>query len=480
MSEPAAAHTPSLRIRMLRHVMLPLVLTWLAGTVATLGVASHFTEQAFDRALVDDAYSIASHVQMHEDGDVALQLTEGELTAALFDQAETVHFAVLRPDGSLLAGKRLPATPLPDAGQRFRYSDIIYQGLPVRAVTLRHDVDGQAYHVVMAHTTYVRAALVQRMLLFGALPLLLLLALLAFWLWRRIERDLQPLARLQHALADRDAQDLTPVAISPSTHEIEQVGLAVNELFGRLGRSVRSQREFLGNVAHELRTPLARIRALADYGLAHPDAAVSQAQLRQITTSAERAGRLVSQLLDLALADEAALALHMQRLPLAPLVGQAVLRHLDKADARGVDLGARGLEAGAEHPHVRADPALIEGVLDNLIDNALRYGGPTITVELAAHPESGTCTLAVVDDGPGIPEEARRELTQRWTQGHEGERQGLGAGLGLSIVARYAQLLGAQLQLDSADHGRGLRASLVLPLCDPPTPPGAGAFKPLP
>ena len=163
---PAGKAAPSLRIRMLRHVMVPLVLTWLAGTVATLSVASHFTEQAFDRALLDDAYSIASHVQAQPDGTVDLQLTPSELMAALFDQAEAVHFAVLQPDGKLLAGKALPATPLPEASQGFRYSDIVYQGLPVRAVTLRHEVQGQLHHVVMAHTTYVRAALVQRMLVF--------------------------------------------------------------------------------------------------------------------------------------------------------------------------------------------------------------------------------------------------------------------------------------------------------------------------
>lgn len=465
MTAPPAGHAaPSLRIRMLRHVMVPLVLTWLAGTVATLSVASHFTEQAFDRALLDDAYSIASHVQAQPDGTVDLQLTPSELMAALFDQAEAVHFAVLQPDGQLLAGKALPATPLPEASQGFRYSDIVYQGLPVRAVTLRHEVQGQLHHVVMAHTTYVRAALVQRMLVFGALPLLLLLALLAFWLWRGIQRDLAPLARLQDALANRDAIDLTPVVISPSTREIQQVGHAVNDLFDRLGRSVRAQREFVGNVAHELRTPLARIRALADYGQAHPHAEVSQQQLQHIATSAERAGRLVNQLLDLAIADEAELALKKERLALAPLVGQAVLRHLDKADARGVDLGARGLDDGAQDAHILADTALIEGILDNLIDNALRYGGPTLTVELTTPADTGHCVLAVVDDGPGIPDAARRDLMQRWTQGREAVQLGQGAGLGLSIVARYAQLLGSELQLESADHGRGLRASLVLPL----------------
>ena len=463
-AQPAKTPTPSLRIRMLRHAMLPLALTWLIGTVVTLGVASHFTERAFDRALLDDAYAVASHVEAQPGGEVGLMLTPNELKATLFDQVEAVHFAVLRPDGSLLAGAKLASIRPPLLAQPFRYGNLLHQGQVVRAVVLRHEVQAQAYLVVVAHTTRVRNELLQQMLLYGALPLLLLLGLFGLALWRSIQRDLAPLGQLQSALAHRDARDLTPVVISPSTHEIEQVGLAVNDLFDRLGRSVRSQREFIGNVAHELRTPLARIRALADHGQAHPDASVSQQQLQQIATSAERAGRLVNQLLDLAIADEAELALQKERVALAPLIGQAVLRHLDKADARGVDLGARGLDEGTEEAQVWATTALIEGILDNLIDNALRYGGRTVTIELTTDPVAATCVLAVVDDGPGIPESARSELTQRWTQGRQGLRLGHGAGLGLSIVARYAQLLGAELKLDSADHGRGLRASVVLPL----------------
>lgn len=454
---------PSLRIRMLQHVMLPLVATWLIGTVATLGVASHFTEKAFDRALLDDAYSIASQVGPLPDGQVGLRLTPRELKAALFDQAETVYFSVRGPGGALLAGEPLPQLPPSQDHERFRYGDLHYQGQPVRAVLLHHRVGDAVYEVLMAHTTRVRGALVQRLLVFGALPLLLLLSLLAWWLWRGIERDLAPLGRLQAALAHRDAKDLSALSLPQSTREIDQVGHALNGLFERLGRNVRAQREFAGNVAHELRTPLAGIRALADYGLAHPGMAVSRQQLQQIAASAERAGRLVNQLLDLALADEGELVLQCTRLALAPLVGQAIVRHLDKADARGVDLGARGLEsASAGDPTVWADAALVEGILDNLLDNALRYGGPTLTIELSETPGRDACELAVVDDGPGIPAAARQAMMQRWAQGHDGEQLGQGAGLGLSIVARYAQLLGTALRLDAGEGGRGLRASLTL------------------
>jgi len=141
---------------------------------------------------------------------------------------------------------------------------------------------------------------------------------------------------------------------------------------------------------------------------------------------------------------------------LAEVAEQTVLRHLARADARGVDLGARGIEDGAGAT-VQANVALIEGMLDNLIDNALRYGGRTLTVELA-----GT-VLSVVDDGPGIPPDAQRALLQRWAQGAAGLQLGQGAGLGLSIVARYAQLLGATFTLQNDAATGGLRASIAFP-----------------
>ena len=175
---------------------------------------------------------------------------------------------------------------------------------------------------------------------------------------------------------------------------------------------------------------------MADYGLAQQTPAVWREQLENIAASQARASHLVDQLLALALADESRTGLQREPLRLDELIQQAVLRHLGRADAKGVDLGAQGLD---EAVTVVANVALVEGTLDNLIDNALRYGGRTITIELVG------CTMSVVDDGPGIPPETQNDLVQRWAQGPAGQKLGQGAGLGLAIVARYARLLGAEL-----------------------------------
>lgn len=100
---PLAQGLPSLRSRLLRHVLLPLGLTWLAGAAVSISLARHFTQAAYDRSLLDDAYSVASNVRANDAG-LELMLSSREVRAVLFDQVESVYFAVRRPDGSLLAG----------------------------------------------------------------------------------------------------------------------------------------------------------------------------------------------------------------------------------------------------------------------------------------------------------------------------------------------------------------------------------------
>ena len=455
---------PSLRHRLLRHVIGPLALTWLLGVLIALGVARHFTQQAFDRALLDDAYAVATHVRHAEDGGLTLGLTAAEMGTLLFDQNEAMYFAVYHDDGRLLAGHpglRLPALPASHAPY---FTEMAYQNQSLRAVVVSRSQPA-AFKVVVGQTTRSRNSQFDQLLFFAIAPQILLLGLLALWLQRAIEGDVRPLMDLEQAVAQRDARDLTPVTVSGRTRDVQRLGAAINALLERIGRSVRSQKEFAGNVAHELRTPLAGIRALAEYGLSQDKPEVWREQLRSIARSQERASHLVDQLLALALAQEAREVLQPQPLQLDEVVRDTLLRHLPRADSLGVDLGARGLDVPVT---VRAQRALLEGVLDNLIDNALRYGRPVdavparVTVEVLRQSD-GTVCLAVSDNGPGIDEEQRDKLLTRWAQGQAGEVLGQGAGLGLAIVAEYARLLGATLTLAPSDEGVGLGVSLCLP-----------------
>ncbi len=464
MNQKAASGKPSLSSRLLRHVMLPLALTWALGAAIAVLIGDAFTEQAFDRALLDDAYVVSSHVEQAESG-LALSLSDEELDAVLFDQSETVYFAVLGDDGALIAGQSgLEAAEPPVTGATYAFSTLQYGGQRLRAVMLKQR-DAPGFGVVIAQTTLFRSQLLQKLLIYSVTPQLALLALVAWGMRRVVRRDLAPLAALQQTLDQRDAGDLTPmptaVAGEANSSEVERVGVAINALLGRVSAGVRAQREFAGNVAHELRTPLAGIRALAEYGLAHADPSVQREQLQAFIDSQARTSRLVDQLLALALADEARASLTLVPVALDAIARGVLLQFLPRADHAGVDLGAHGLDQPAT---VLANAALVEGMLTNLIDNALRHGrnadGAASVVTVALTRQAGATLLTVVDNGPGLATAERQSLLQRWAQGSNGERLGEGAGLGLAIVARYAELLDARFELLAAATGPGLEARL--------------------
>ena len=465
-----AAH-PSLGTRVLRDVMVPLGLTWVAGALVALLVAQFFNEKAFDRSLLDDAYVLASNVKM-EGAAFELTLTEREMASLLFDQVESLFFSVRGADGRVVAGEAgLNAALSPDKHVP-QFSDIEFKGMSLRAVTLYRDSPAPLY-VTVAETRVGRVALLRQLLLYSLGPQALLLVLLTLWVRRRITQDLLPLSELQRAVDDRGANALAPVPVSATTREVERLALAINAMLLRLERSVRAQREFAGNVAHELRTPLAGIRALADYGLAQKDPAAWRDQLERIASSQARASRLVDQLLDLALASEAAAGLHLAPVRLDELVREAVLRFLPRADLAGVDLGAVGIDSAV---WAQGDAVLIDGILNNLLDNALRYGvdnadgNPSVTVAVT-QSDAGQ-VLSVEDNGASLPGAEQLELMKRGAQGQAGQLLGEGVGLGLALVSQYAALMDARMTLGGGADGRGWRCSVAFA---PARPVGDGS-----
>jgi two-component system sensor histidine kinase TctE len=457
---------PTLLQRLLRTVLLPLALTWVAGSVVSFAVAQYFAQGAFDRSLLDDAYLLAAHVHDVE-GRLQLDLTPGELNTILFDQAETVYFSIRAPDGSLIAGRpdlHVAVRPGPEA---FTFEDISFAGGLMRAVGLRNDMP-LVFDVAVAETITSRNKALRELMFYSLLPQVALLVLLAWWLRRSISADVQPLATLRRALEERGSQDLAPVPGEASTRDVQSLAGAINGLLQRLERSIRAQKEFAGNVAHELRTPLAGIRALAEYGLGHEEPAVWRSQLAAIAASEARATSLVDRLLAVAVASEAESGLALQPIALDAAVREVVLRFLRRADAAGVDLGARGIDVPV---WVAAEPTLLDGILGNLIDNALRYGvagtdSPAITV--AVERKGHEVLLSVQDNGPGAPLEQQLELAERGTQGEAGQLLGKGVGLGLALVAQYARLMNARMRLRSGDDGRGWVCEIAFPAISGP------------
>ncbi len=464
----------TLRQRLLVHVLLPVMLVWLTSTFIVIQIAMVFTQQAFDRALVDDAYALSARVRV-DNGKPALELSARELAWILFDQSERVFFAVRGPDGNVVANnapwmivdRNTAPTGADDRAILYALSDQYHESMKLRTVDLFPTTE-HPWRITIAQTVQSRTKLIQQFLLYAVIPEVLLFLLLGVWLRRAIGSDLAPLGRLRHALQTRDVTDLSPINVDASSRDVVQVAQAANALFDRVRASINAQREFAGNVAHEMRNPLAGIRALADYGLRQTNPEVWRAQLAAILEREGRASHLIDQLLALAFADEARDTVALASVELSVPLEKCVLAALPQVDATATDLSVQGLDSPL---WVRGNENLIVGILTNLLDNALRYGHPapnaqstvaTIVISVERLAVNESVKISVTDNGPGMDSKVADERI-RWTRGENVETMRGSTGLGLFIVTRYAELLGTTITLENLSSG-GLRASFSLPI----------------
>lgn len=468
----AARKLPTLGRRLVLHMVTALVLGWLIASFGIVWVAAHFMQRAYDRGLVEDALLVAERVLADPStaSGLSLKLTAAELNSVLFDTTESIYFLVRSAGGQFVAGHP-GLSPAPDADEPLpQFVEKSFDGAPVRLATILRQ-GPVPFYVTVGQTTVGRDAMLLQLIAATLLPLGVVLIILVFGIQRLVGADLAPLVRLERDLLQRDARDLAPVQVDSRVRDFVRLGDSFNSLLATIRRAVVAQREFAGNIAHELRTPLSGIRALAEFGLRDGGQPVMKEQLEEIIRTQDKASRLVDQLLALAFAEEVSGSLRREPVRLDQVVREAMLRFIARADAQGIDLGASGLD----HPvEVLGSAALLEGIVNNLLDNACRHAfNPqsgaaasqiTVSIEVgeAAGGRPSKVSLAVVDNGCGLPEARRSEVVQRWRRSSREPMLREGAGLGLAIVSEYARLLGAHLSLDTGPAGVGLSVRIDL------------------
>ena len=300
----------------------------------------------------------------------------------------------------------------------------------------------------------VREELAAGMALRTMLPLLILLPLLIGGIWVLIGRGLKPVNDVAAAVAARSADALDPLPDGHLPHEVRPLVSALNGLLERLGRSLDVQRAFVADAAHELRTPLTALRLQIQLAERAASAAEREDAFARLRGGTERATRLVEQLLAMARSDPEAAERPFVETDLAAVARDAVAELAPVAEARGLDLGF----AGAAAVMVHGDPESLRVLLENLVDNAIRYTPSGGTIDVAVTAGGGTPTLTVADDGPGIPPEDRQRVFDRFYR--RGSPDATGSGLGLAIVCRIAQRHGAIVELGEGAHGRGLMVTV--------------------
>ncbi|WP_192389816.1 ATP-binding protein [Burkholderia cepacia] len=376
-----------------------------------------------------------------------------------------VLFEVRDARGQVVASS-LPAgaAGLPDAlDPRGVPETIVIRGASWRTHTLRDDASGRRIRVMeIANTRSDLATGTARGIV---LPLIVALPVLALLLWYLIGRGLAPLKTLSTLIGARDARSLEPLGIAAVPDEVRPLVDAIDRLLARLRQSIVRERAFTSDAAHELKTPLAAIKVQAQVAIATDDPALQRLAMQRVVQGVDRSARLAEQLLLLARLDE------YERIPtravaVRELVEAALDRHLAKASDKAIDLVAGPVSERA----IDADPILIGILLDNLVDNAVKYGRPGGRIELGVRDDGALQCIVVRDDGPGVAPGEHERLGDRFYRGSGA--QSPGSGLGLSIVTRIAQYLGGTVQFGPGIGGQGLGVAVALPSA------GAGEASP--
>jgi len=451
----------TIRRRLLLLLLPALALLMLLGGLVDYWIALATTQNAYDQALASTAFAAAAYVNFDQ-GKAAF--TPSPRTAALLRAGsgvagDSLLYAVTGPDGALIAaspglpaGFALPppgASTSPEARPLFR--DTKVQGVPLRAVSVRVPTPQGAAIVTVAETRERRTR-TQRVMLFGKLLVdFAELDITLLLIWIAVYFGLRPLATLRDEAETHSLRELRRFDESTVPGELRPVVVSFNRVLELLHDAAAAQQRFVADAAHQMRTPVAGLLAQLELLLREPRAAAVASELATLQQGIAHLAHSANQLLSLARAEPiAALPEDLQPIELKPLVEQLVERHLDRADKAGIDLGAETAPA-----QTLGDAWLLEDLLANLIDNALKYtpGGGHVTVRSGL--DAGQPYLEVEDDGPGIAESERTRVRERFYR--LPGSAGIGCGLGLAIVDEIARVHGASLSIGSGRQARGAR-----------------------
>jgi two-component system sensor histidine kinase TctE len=448
----------SIRRRLLLFLIPSLLFLVVGASAITYFVALHVATSAYDRSLTDPALDMAANITVDASGP-RLAMIKQATDALLYDSEDTLVFQIRAPDGAVVAGDHglgLPPNLLP--GQR-HFFDSRYDDQPVRVVAVRSD---NGFYVQVAETLHKRNRVIWEILAAGLLPAIFIALATLGLAWTGVAHGLGPLASVRAQLLGRSAHELHPLDEQAAPSEIAPAIEALNRLLARLRESNEMQQRFLANAAHQLRTPLAGLQMHLELLLRRDLPEDLRKEVSGMHTATVRASHLANQLLALAKAEATAGdAIRTSSVDLYTVADLAAHEWVQRAIARDIDLGFL-----LEHANIAGDPVLLSELLDNLLDNALRYTPSGGAVTVRCGPDSGRSFLSVEDTGPGIPPSAHGRVFERFyrIQGTPGD----GTGLGLAIVKEVAQRHGAALSIESPDGGRtGTRVVVRFP------PPGA-------
>jgi two-component system, OmpR family, sensor histidine kinase TctE len=471
----AAGQQRSLFGEILDWMLAPLLVLWPLSLGLTWVVAQAIASRPFDRDLADVARALARQVQLQTvitatSANPAPARAELERIARLLardDDDDRTYFQLLGRRGELLAGEAVLAVPgeEPPSGSEggLRFRDDVVGDEPVRVAYLWLAPAGAAGSnnnqalVQVAQTLHKRSQLATEIIKGVIVPQFVILPLAVVLVWLALARGIRPLAELQQRIRQRKNTDLSAIAEGDVPEEVAPLVRSINDLLQRLDGSIATQRQFLADAAHQLKTPLAGLRMQAELAAREIDSgrgdpASMKHSLRQIAWASQRASHMVNQLLAMARAEDNGQAERHRVVAMAAVTRAVVRDFVPRAIEKQIDLGYEGPEEAVDSPSTRltGEPVLLGEMVRNLVDNALQYtpaGGSVTARVLPATAERGL-VLEVEDSGPGIAVGEREAVFRPFYRALGTQVDG--SGLGLAIVQEVAHRHGANVTISDA------------------------------
>jgi two-component system sensor histidine kinase TctE len=449
----------SIRFSLLKRLLLPLLVINLVGAGFTYWLAWRPTQIAYDQNLADAAWALLPYMQQRG-GSINVDLSHQAEQVLRLDHFDSIYFVVRNADGVTLAGDAdFPLLRQPQAIDEPEAYDSRMRGTAIRVIALSALVGSEPVTIGVAETLWKRIGVRSGGNFVGLLLLDLALTFISIAVVSfGVTRGLAPLQAMRASLDARKPDELAPLPADPLAQELAPVASAINQLLDRVRQVSRSQQDFLANAAHQLRTPLAGLKTQLEWmqrGVA--DRQEAARSLALMMSSTERMIRQTNQLLALARAEPGQFEkARLFPLSLDKLVEESIQHFVEEADKKNIDLGFN-----LSPVTISGDSFLLRDLIDNLVDNAIRYAPPQGRVTVSCHAVEGIAMLTVEDNGPGVPAAERELVFSRFYRLSHNTR---GSGLGLAIVRDIATDHGAQIMLDAGADGTGTVFSVHFPL----------------
>lgn len=446
----------SIRLRLIAILLATTGAVWCCAVFWTYLSTQHQVEQVLDARLTEAARMVSSLITDHHiDVAAAVEAATASDAPADFTVAQGNYTRQLSCQIWSLRGQLIsrsdsaPSSSL--AGHQTGFEDTVIKGERWRVYAVVNPTLG--VRVLVGDSLEMRDRLVGDVVKGQLVPALAILPILAALIWFSVDRGLAPLSRIASALSGRSADALHPIEEGGAPREVRPLLGSLNSLFQRVSEARERENTFIAYAAHELKTPLAGLKTQAQVALRSNDSGIRDAALRHISTSVDRTGRLVRQLIDMAAVDSAEIERSREDIDV-----RAVLHEVsaDLENLRAVRNVSVDIRVGAAVGPVQLDRMLLGLAVKNILENAILHAPPGSHVVLVVEMEAGQLQIDVIDPGPGMtPAEAKR-LVGRFNRGSRG---GQGTGLGLSIVEMTAHKLGGQLSFEQRTDGFSARLS---------------------